>query len=156
MRLNFFLSSLIVILLFPFIVRAAEPVELALFWANGCPHCAAEKEWFKELQPQYGEQLIIKQYEVSAPGSRQVLEFYQNKLGFTLTAVPVTIVGDWHIIGFDKPETTGARIKAQLDQALGDKGDEPTDKQVNVPFWGAVNLSVLSLPAVTAVLGLLD
>ena len=34
------------------------------------------------------------------------------------TSVPITLIGDWHIIGFDGPENVGAQLLAQLDRCV--------------------------------------
>src|SRR5690606_24940897 len=47
---------------------AAQPEEwgqtdLVLFWGDGCPHCAAEKEWLEQAREDYPD-LEVHEYEV--------------------------------------------------------------------------------------------
>ena len=44
-------------------VKADETVNLYLFHGDGCPHCAAERDFLEQIQDQY-ENLDIHLYEV--------------------------------------------------------------------------------------------
>ena len=44
-------------------VNAKEQLNLYLFWGDGCPHCALEKEYLEDLKKEYKELNVI-QYEV--------------------------------------------------------------------------------------------
>ena len=43
--------------------ESAQPVTLVLFHGDGCPHCAAEREFLKGLAQRHPD-LVIEQYEV--------------------------------------------------------------------------------------------
>ena len=58
------------------------PVELVLFWGDGCPHCAAEKEFLGGLQDDYPE-LVITLYEVwNSEANRQLFADTADRMGF--------------------------------------------------------------------------
>ena len=44
-------------------VNAKEKVNLYLFWGDGCPHCAMEKEYLETLEKEFPN-LTIAKYEV--------------------------------------------------------------------------------------------
>ena len=43
--------------------EASAPVELILFWGDGCPHCEAERAFLVELGADYPD-LVVSEYEV--------------------------------------------------------------------------------------------
>jgi len=150
-------------LVMPVTSRAADQVTLYLFWQEGCPHCAAEEEFLADLlqKEPYKDRVNIQRYEISQPGTRQVLQQFTKKLNFQPAGVPITIIGDKYWIGFGESAGTDVAIRQQLDQELNNlPATEPTtDKKpllVNLPLLGQVDFQAWSLPALTVVVGLLD
>ncbi|MCD6640500.1 MAG: hypothetical protein LT071_11385 [Nocardioides sp.] len=133
-------------------------VELTLFWGDGCPHCAAEKEWLATATQEHPG-LTVRQYEVwYDEANRKLLEDTAAEMGFEASGVPVTIVGDRHWIGW----SDGIRdeIEALLDAAgEGDGGgDPPGDRtsRIDVPLLGEVTVGRDSLVVSTLVIGFVD
>lgn len=133
-------------------------VELTLFWGDGCPHCAAEKEWLATAMQDHPG-LTVRQYEVwYDEANRRLLENTAAEMGFEASGVPVTIVGDQHWIGW----SDGIRdeIEAVLDRAdRGDGSTEPreeTTSRVDVPLFGDVTVGRDSLVVSTLVIGFVD
>ncbi len=157
---------------------AADPVELVLFWVDGCPHCAAEKVFLADLE-QREPALVIRAYEISgSPENRARFAAAGEALGFVPNAVPTTIIGDRHWIGFD--DAVGEEIAAAVaaaapadDETAGGSepdggtvmGPAPVDdgtapaasgRTVEVPLVGTVDLESQSLVVGTALIGFLD
>jgi thiol-disulfide isomerase/thioredoxin len=155
-------------------------VTLHFFWAEGCPHCAKEHEFLKNLQQEL-PYLEIKEYELSKSRENQkTIALVGKVLGADVSGVPFTVVGNKHIAGYLDDDTTGAAIKNFVEQTqtencvdivgmiTNNSGDTPTpNKQVNlnsedIPnkidllFWKNIELKTLSLPAITFVLALAD
>ena len=149
-------------------VEAREwgPTELVLFWGDGCPHCAAEKEWLGQALEDY-PLLTVVQYEVwYDEANRDLLQQVATERGFEVSGVPVTILGDRVWVGWS--DVVGAEITAYLDQrGAGEPAAppsepsrpsqpvDPTGMTIDVPLFGEVTLGE-SLIASTLVIGLVD
>ena len=84
--------------------------------------------------------------------------------GKSSTAVPLTIVGDEYVLGYNNDNTTGIKIKQLLEIYISKSkpgSDEAATKiaveeKISYPLLGQINLNSLSLPILTVVLGTLD
>ncbi len=155
MKKYLFLSLILVagFFLFPYFVSYAQDqkITLTLFHGEECSHCQAERAFLKDLKKEMPD-LEVKEYEVWHNESNQ--KFFSEtaqKLGIDAAAVPLTIVGDKYLIGFDKPENSGKKIKEML--GVGEK----TDKEgVISTIFGSINIKNFSLPVLAVVVGTLD
>lgn len=136
-----------------------NPVELTLFWGAGCPHCAAEKEWLASAVEEY-PQLTVRQYEVFHNAkNRALLDRTAEEMGFEVTGVPVTVIGDRHWVGWSEAirDELVAAIRQPVDTepapAAPAKGKT---SRVDVPLVGDVTVSSDSLVASTLVIGFVD
>jgi len=184
MKLKIILSSLIIsafALLGTGKVLAADAVNLYLFWGDGCPHCAKEKEFLNKLVKK-DKDIVLHSYEIwkDDVGRAKFVEA-SEKLGVEINGVPFLIIGDKYVTGYISDETTGKEIERLIkehrengcfdiftmsssvvdDNPVKEKDDEeciPYDNQSNVslPKIGKVDLGKLSLPALTVALGFLD
>ncbi len=163
----------------------AKEVNLYLFYGDGCPHCAKEKEYFKELESKY-DNLNIHQYEVWYDEDNQnLLSDVKDALNSTSNYVPYTVIGEKYFIGFNDD------TKLQLEKAINnciendcedivskvingeeikwDKQDAIDNNQIsdnkkdnndehikNIPLIGKVNVKKFSLPLIAIVMGLVD
>lgn len=163
----------------------AKEVNLYLFYGDGCPHCAKEKEYFKELESKY-DNLNIHQYEVWYDEDNQnLLSDVKDALNSTSNYVPYTVIGEKYFIGFNDD------TKLQLEKAINnciendcedivskvingeeikwDKQDATDNNQIsdnkkdnndehikNIPLIGKVNVKKFSLPLIAIVMGLVD
>jgi len=132
-------------------------VTLVLFHGDGCPHCAAEREFLTGLAERHPD-LAIEQYEVwFDEANRAKLDETAERLGFEATGVPVTVIGERVWIGFDdaKAEAIEKTVEAAL---AGDaKALEPAaSTSMEVPFVGTVDLGGTSLLVSTLVIGFVD
>jgi glutaredoxin len=146
---------------------ATSTAELVLFWGDGCPHCAAEKEWL-ETAAQHYPLLQITMYEVWYDEANQrLLEGTAARMGFEASGVPVTIVGDRYWIGWSeslRPEVQAA-IEAELAASRNKADTGPpttaappagTQSTVDVPLVGQVEVGSDSLMLSTIVIGFVD
>lgn len=106
-------------LLWPFLSQAQQPVNLYLFWADGCPHCAAEREALEgEISRTY-PQLKIHEFEVYRhPANARLLQRVGEKLHIDVGGVPFTIIGDQVFTGF-APSITLNQLTARIEECLG-------------------------------------
>lgn len=178
--MNFFskiISVFLFLLVFSFLavkVQAQEdknPVNIYFFWANGCPHCAAEEKFLKKLEDKY-PQIKIFSYEVTASQENsQLLQAIGKKLSVNSSYVPFTAIGEHYFSGFLNEESTGAQIEEAVVCAI-DTGcqdivgllvekDSQSKKNdtlpvINLPVFGQIETKNLSLPLITFFIALLD
>jgi thiol-disulfide isomerase/thioredoxin len=155
---------------------ADKPITVYLFWTEGCPHCALEKEFLAKLGRD-DPNIKIEALELSS--SPENLELFQ-KVGKLLDAdingVPFTVIGTQYFVGWQDEPTTGRAIAAAVKEARRQgspdivagirTGPAPPltpapEKQVapetlTVPLFGQINLKYLSLGLVTVIIGALD
>jgi len=136
-----------------------ESVVLTLYYGQGCPHCAAEKDFLAtELGPAYPD-LVIEEFEVWYDEvNRERLLRDAEQYGFEPSGVPVTIVDGRVFIGFGA--STSVQIEAVVADALAGTpdavGDAPPATTVDVPVVGEVDLASRSLLVSTLVIGFVD
>ncbi len=173
--------SAVIISLFPVFSANATTTSLYFFYGNGCPHCAKEEKFLDYLE-KTDSSLKVYRYEVWKNKENQALLASAAKmLGLSFGGVPVTIIGSEAVVGFDEPETTGVKINDLIKKASkgpqrdliadllkeggvasGDKdskkadNDSSSDTTKVQAFFGEIDIKKLSLPALTAVIGLLD
>ncbi len=135
---------------------------LVLFWGNGCPHCAREREFLQELSAEFPE-LPILQYEVwydDANRSRFVESM--AALGREPRAVPTTIYGEHVWEGYD--DSTGEQIRSMVaavfEPPTVTTPEEPvlpeTEDTVSLPLLGEVAVAPDSLVVSTLAIGFVD
>lgn len=168
---------LVVFLIWPKSLQAEEPVVLYLFWGQGCPHCAEEQVFLATLQREYGDRLVVKDYEVYYDQDNRLLfQRFATAYGQTVGGVPATFIGEQATIGYATDETTGQQIKNEIDVCLagdcvdkgrailgqrqGETGDQGKSERkpllVNLPILGQTDLSRYSLFGLTAVIAAID
>lgn len=134
--------------------RSQLPV-LEVFWAEGCPYCAAERTWLPSLQSRHPT-LRIVQYEVSRDaGNRRLLQRRAAEFGVEVRGVPMTFFGTHHWVGFD--ERVAEAIAATVARtARGTVSSSHRPAVIAVPVLGEVDLGGSSLVVSTVVIGALD
>lgn len=180
--LNLILILIFTIILIPFNVSAEEKiVNIHLFYGEGCPHCAHEKEYLNEYLKDKGN-VKLYTYEVWYDKDNQkLLEKVQDELNHKGSGVPLTIIGDNILIGFaegitDKSieeyvnkclnddsyrdyvgEITGVSKKPNITNEIdNDNNKNDINSDITVPILGDVNAKTVSLPLLSVVLGLVD
>lgn len=168
---------LLLLLLLPTVIDAKE-VNLYLFHGDGCPHCAKEREYLKELEEEY-EQLNINLYEVWYDEENQeLMEKVKTALNANTNYVPFTVIGNKYMVGFN--DNTKTSIKNNIESCIKDDcedvvaniltGKTITKKEVDIskeeqkngesvkdiPFLGKVDVQKVSLPIIAAVIGVVD
>ena len=127
---------------------------LEVFWAEGCPYCAAERAWLPSLQEAFPD-LQVRLYEVTGSAdNRALLEQRAAARGMTVGGVPMTFLGPSVWTGFE-PRVADQIFLAVDDLAQGRAVPEQ-DAVVTVPVVGEVDLGGTSLVAATLLIGALD
>ena len=80
-----------------------EPINIYLFWGNGCHACANLKEFFNNLDSSYNKYFNLVQYEVwHNEDNQKLMHEIGEKLNETYYAVPYLVIGDEVIVGFSE------------------------------------------------------
>lgn len=170
---------LLLLLLLPTLVSAKE-VNLYLFHGDGCPHCAKEREYLKEIEKEYDD-VNIHLYEVwYDTDNQELMAKVKKELNSSTNYVPLTIIGDKYTVGFN--DNTKLMIKNNIEKCLkedcedvvgnvlaGKTANETTikkevkepkkDKEDSIkdlPILGKVDVKKVSLPIMASVIGLVD
>ena len=107
-------------LLWPLLSQAQRQVDLYLFWADGCPHCAAEREALQEKISHIYPQLKIHEFEVYRhPANARLLQRVGEKLHTDVSGVPFTIIGDRIFAGFS-PSITLNQLTSRIEECIRD------------------------------------
>lgn len=174
-KIKYILIALFVLL--PFNVHAQE-INLYLFYGDGCPHCAAEKEYINTIEQEYGNKINVVTFEVwYSDANANLLEKVRKIFNSDATGVPYTVIGETGITGYN--DDVASNIKALIDKELANPTQDvvsqiqnnqkvtlSTQKEVKktkqknnkftIPILGKIDAKSVSLPAVAAAIGLAD
>ena len=140
---------------FNFAFSQTEKAQIYFFYSAICPHCAKEEKFLKELKGKYPE-IEIEEYEVISNQENQKIlnDFYEK---YKVPAgergwIPVTFTPTKYFVGFN--EQIVGDIENCLKECLG--AGKVVPQKIKIPFLGKIDISKMSLPALTVVLGALD
>jgi glutaredoxin len=138
-------------------VQAGEPVsDLEIFVRAGCPHCEAAKIFLDDLRRERPA-VRIALYDVAEDSAaRQRLATLAAERGMTNIGVPTFLIGTELIVGFLSADTTGAEIRARLDENRHSAAPLPIVESIQTKWFGELHVRNLGLPLFTIVIGLLD
>lgn len=173
-----FIFLLLIILLVPFRVKALsesyedkvhdivgvpleeEKINIYFFHGDGCPHCAKEEVFLKDLKEKYGEYINIYSYEIWYDSSNKELMYkVKEHLGDQENnSVPYTIVGNKSYVGYTD-KLVGKPIETQIREYIGEISEEEAlveKYKVDIPLLGTVDKRDVSIGVVAVILGFID
>jgi cytochrome c biogenesis protein CcdA/glutaredoxin len=132
-----------------------DPVEVVLFWGDGCPHCEVEREFLEDLRSDYPD-LVIRDYEVWGNAANlQLFVETAAAAGVDARAVPTTFIGDRVWVGFSS--ATADEIRAVVEaSALGEEIVPSESRLVDVPILGEIDVGGRSLLLSSLIIGFVD
>ena len=98
------------------IERENGKVNIYFFWGNGCPHCAEEFEFFKNIEPGYGDKYNLYTFETwYNDENSELAKVFAEKMGDELRGVLYTVIGEESFVGFatDYPKRFTDAIETQ-------------------------------------------
>lgn len=100
----------------PFInANAKEPVNVYLFYGEGCPYCEAAIEFFDSIEEKYGSKFDLIKYEVWYNSDNSALmKDVASKLNQTVKGVPFIVIGEQSFPGY--AESYNEKILAAIDE----------------------------------------
>lgn len=177
---SFILFSILLFSLFSSIALSQETnntkeINLYIFTAEGCPHCAAEKVFLDKLKQKYAN-LDVHVLEVTrSRENAELLAKIGKELNADVSGVPFTVVGEQYFIGWYNEETTGKAIEDAVNCVMKNhckdvvsglitpitQKEQPVSKKaipekLNLPLIGEVETKNLSLPLLTILIAGLD
>ena len=155
--------------------RVRDLCAITVFTRPGCPRCAAAKEWMPGAAARHPGFEVAYVDLVQDAGGRAVLAEIVKRHGVGGASVPVIHACNSVVVGFDRAETTGARIENLLakwtadcpgpvgEEIEGEAGEgsvfvEPSTIDVPMLRWldGTLDPSKLGMPLFTIAVGLVD
>lgn len=131
-RLTFLAWTLLALVVAAAPRRAADPVTLLYFGADGCPFCAQMETFLDELEERFGDDLHVVRHEVS--GDRESRDRWVRELaerGHEPSGVPTTILGGQVWIGFDA--RVGDQIESAVAAAIAERAQVERERAVEAP-----------------------
>jgi hypothetical protein len=135
------------------------------FYNPTCPHCRDQKQFHLYLQQKYPELSIIG-HDTSRPEeiARMVSMARERGLQSERLVVPITFVGPYVLIGFERPENSGVTLEKAIAAHLHKTPElfTESDQQwlaretVDLGWFGVIRTADYSLPVLTVLFGLID
>ncbi len=149
----------------------SDKVTIKFFWAEGCPHCAHEKEFLNQYLSQNMD-VALEAYEITKNRENmQLLAKIGHELGADVSGVPFTVIGNEYISGYLNGETD-KKIAELIDKQKqnmrvtekeGDSnGEEKTiennrpSKIIKLPLLGEIDAKDYSLSVLSIIIGFID
>ena len=152
-----------------------KALTLHLFYRDGCPHCAKEKEYLDTIKNEYPN-LEIKTYEVwGSTNNATIMDNVAKTLNEKINGVPYTIIGTYSSLGFN--EYSKNQIKEYIDvcykygctevvkevidknTSLESQYEDIIEKEYkNIEILGDINIKNTNTPLIliATVMGLVD
>ncbi len=148
--------------------RLAAALRVEVFVRPGCGRCRIAKEWLPGFVARHPALELVEHDIAADAAARDRLRDLVRMHKMAAASVPAFLVAGRLVVGFDRPETTGARIEALLEplsrpcrEAIGTgDGEEPAPEAVaeaiDVPLLGRLDAARLGMPTFTLAVGLVD
>ena len=134
-------------------------INIYFFHGDGCPHCAKEAAFLKDIEEKYKDKINIIKYETwKNSDNYDLMVKVKEAMGETsLPSVPFTVIGEKHYLGYDD-KLIGEPMEKILQSYLED-GKEETIIEENtfkIPLIGEVDVRETSIFLIAIVFGLVD
>lgn len=94
---------------------ATESVPVYLFWTETCPHCAKAKSFLEALSRRTPG-IEVHALELSGEERHErAFATLSKRFSVDPPAVPLIVIGDDVVVGYDEDATTGAEIEARIE-----------------------------------------
>lgn len=132
----------------------AKEINIKFFYGDGCPICAKEEVFLKELEKKYD--LNIEWYETwYNKENSELLDKIKQENQVTNKGVPYTVVEDSAYLGFNT--TISSQIEEKIQNIINNEDNEKEKKTVyDIPLIGKVDIKSVSVLLMTIVIGLVD
>lgn len=148
--------------------RLAAALRVEVFTRPGCGRCVIAKGWLPGFAARHPG-LALEEHDVAVdPVQRDRIRELVRVHRMAAASLPAFHLANRLVIGFDKPETTGARIEELLapftrpcPEPIGTDpapppADAAADETIDVPLLGRLDAARLGMPLFTLAVGLVD
>jgi thiol-disulfide isomerase/thioredoxin len=105
----------------PVYAGGSTSVDIYLFYGDGCPHCAKEREFVSSLEQKYGEKVVLHEYEVYYDSfNSKLFGDVVDRLGTGVAGVPLAVYGETFLVGYESDQTSGAEIESEIERCLSE------------------------------------
>lgn len=127
-----------------------------VFYGEDCSHCRDFEKYLSENILKDHPEIKIERLEVwhNADNYNKMLLLLSER-GIKARSVPTIIVGHQVFVGYASDELSGTEIKKSI-YDLYCIDEQVEERSLQIPLVGTVNISSLSVPILTIVLGLID
>ncbi len=102
-----------------------DQIDIYFFYGDGCPHCAKEKIFLKNLEEKDPD-VNVNSYEVwYNKDNQKLLREIAKQLDIRTSGVPITIVNSQLLYGYLSDQTTGKRIEEIVDFCKINECEDP-------------------------------
>jgi hypothetical protein len=125
------------------------------------PSLLSRRKIFKKLEEKYKEKISIEKYEIynNKENSNLFNQFIQ-KHKIQIPGVPLLIIGDNYILGYENENTTGNKISKTINLLLYGKEDDDQKENNNSLYLNLfskkIDLKAISLPLATILIAFVD
>lgn len=109
-------------------VKAANDnkLNIYLFYGEGCPHCAKEREFLKDIRQDYSDEVEVYEFEIYYDyENADLFNKVTNRMDTDIAGVPFLVVGNQYIVGYGSDSTTGEDIQNLINNCLEEKCSDP-------------------------------
>lgn len=165
---------------------SSSRVTVHLFWTVTCPHCRRARAFVEELARNDASIELVSRELDGSRDQERAFEAVAMAAGIDPPVVPLIVVGDEVLVGYDDDATTGEELRRKIaecraaaggcpdraaailaqSQPAGDRGGAsatgfdltrpPLSPTVRLPIVGEIETRSLSLPFLTVVLAAVD
>lgn len=127
-----------------------------VFYGEECSHCRDFEKYLSENILKNHPEIKVERLEVwhNSENYQKMLSLLSER-GIKARSVPTVIVGHQVFVGYASDELSGTEIKQSI-YDLYCIDEEVGERSLQIPLVGEVNISSLSVPILTIVLGLID
>jgi len=127
-----------------------------VFYGEECSHCRDFEKYLSENILKDHPEIKVERLEVwhNSENYQKMLSLLSER-GIKARSVPTIIIGHQVFVGYASDELSGTEIKKSI-YDLYCIDEQVEERSLQIPLVGAVNISSLSVPVLTIVLGLID
>lgn len=134
--------------------------DIVVYVQDGCPHCAEAKAFLAGLVERRPDLSIELRNVSRSRAAVDSLHRLASERGMQVVGVPLFVIGDEIVMGFDSAETTGTEVetlalRTRPDRLAGGSDMERLDT-IRLPLIGTIDVGAVGLPLFTIAIGLLD
>lgn len=95
-----------------------EKLKVYLFQGDGCPHCIELENFIDDIKYIFPEIDFVRYEVYNNKENKKIFDEMAKKVGANSNSVPLTIIQDEYVVGFDTAEITGKNIIKKINNLI--------------------------------------